>query len=70
MAIVGSVWLYTAAYNTNLVVRHISGTNNVYTDMLSRWPHYCSLKTTVVEFLKTCQWEQVFPNDIIPNFQI
>ena len=45
MAIIRSVWLYTAAYNINLVVKHISGTCNVYADVLSRWPYYCDLKS-------------------------
>ena len=70
MTIIRSVWLYTAAYNINLIVKHISGANNVYANVLSRWPHYCSSNTTVVQFLKICKWEQVLPNDLIPNFQI
>ena len=48
MAIIHFAWLYTAAYNINLVVKHISGTSNVYADVLSRWPYYNNLNTTVV----------------------
>ena len=29
-AIVRSVWLFTATYNFNLIVKHIAGTDNVY----------------------------------------
>ena len=38
------VWLYTAAYNINLQVKHIRGQNNVCADMLSHWRVYKDLQ--------------------------
>ena len=40
MAAVRTVWLYIAAFNIDLQVKHIKGVKNTYADILSRWHTY------------------------------
>ena len=48
MAILRSVWLYTAAFNMDLQIKHIKGLNNVYADILSRWSLKCLVVLTKI----------------------
>ena len=70
MAVLRSVWLYTAAYNIDLQVKHIKGLNNVYADILSRWRVYKDLQTSEVQILKNCLWQVVNSEMLLPDFQI
>ena len=68
MAILHSVWLYTAAYNIDLQVKHIKGLNNVYADVLSHWRVYKDLQIPEVRILKHCCWHQVSPEMLFARF--
>ena len=70
MAIVRSVWLYCAAFNIKLVVKHIKGIDNIFADILSRWPFFHNKDMYQVRLLKLCQWEQVSPVTLMPDFSI
>ena len=70
MAAVRIVWLYTAAFNINLQVKHIKGVQNTYADILSRWHTYEASELSPVRVLKQCNWEIVEPNSLLPDFSI
>ena len=53
MVTIRYVWLYTAKFNINLVVKQIAGKESTYADVLSRWQHYNVLNTAVF-FLNMC----------------
>ena len=70
MAAVRTVWLYTAAFNIDLQVKHIMGVKNTYAHVLSRW-HTCEAsELSPVKILKQCNWEIVDPNSLLPDFSI
>ena len=50
-----SLWLLQAKYNIDLLVVHITGRSNTYTDTVSRWFHYKKCDSTVVNYLKSCE---------------
>ena len=56
MAAVRTVWLYTAAFNIDLQVKHIKGVQNTYADILSRWHTYEASELSPVRVLKQCNW--------------
>ena len=59
IAAVRTVWLYTAAFNIDLQVKHIMGVKNTYADILSRWHTYEASDLSPVKVLKKCNWEIV-----------
>ena len=70
MAIVRSVWLYTAKLNINLKVQHIRGKENQYADILSCWEVYQYSNDQRVAQLMNYQWHSVDFSMFMPNFDI
>ena len=70
MAAVRTVWLYTAAFNTDLQVNHIMGVRNTYADILSRWHTYEASELSPVKILKKCDCKIVDPSSLLPDFSI
>ena len=65
-----TLWLIKAQYNIMVSVSHIRGKDNVYADILSRWPSMKHTKSPVIHYLKSCTWHTVNTNDLQPDFSI
>ena len=70
MAVVWSVWMYTAVFNINLKVKYIRGKENQYAGILSCWKVYEYSNDQRVALLRNCQWESVDPHMFMPNLDI
>ena len=70
MAIVRSVWLYTAKLNINLRIQHIRDKDNHHADILSCWEVYKYSNDHREVELKYCQWHSVECSMFMPNFNI
>ena len=64
MALVGTVWLYTAAFNIDLQVNHIMGAKNTDADILSRWSIYELATETCCPLQLLCPGSAVSFRDI------
>ena len=69
-ACIHTIWWYTAIYNIELEIKHISGNQNIYAVILSIWPVFQFANTSAVRFLKNCKW--LFPHidTMIPAFNV
>ena len=65
-----TLWLIKAQYNIIVSVSHIRGKDNVYADILSRWPSMKHTKSPVIHYLRSCTWHTVNTNDLQPDFSI
>ena len=69
-ACIRNTWYFTASYNIDLEVKHILGKLNLHADVLSCWDVFHNQDSTVVKFLKSCEWETACPTMLYPNFNI
>ena len=67
MACVRNKWQFTATYNINLTVNHISGQENTYADILSRWDRNKNVICTEVKYLQSCHWYNACADMLYPN---
>ena len=65
-----TLWLLKAKFNILVTVSHIRGKDNVYADILSRWPNMKYNGSPVVHYLKSCTWHTVDDHDLQPDFSI
>ena len=65
-----TLWLIKAQFNIAVSVSHIKGKDNIYANVLSRWPVMKSSKSPAIAFLKSCTWHAVNDNDLQPDFSI
>ena len=69
-ACVLNIWYFTSSYNIDLEVKHIQGKLNLYADVLLRWDVFHNQDSTVVKFLKSCEWETACRTMLYHNFNI
>ena len=65
-----TLWLIKAQFNIIVTVSHIRGKDNIYADILSRWPSMRHGHSPVIQYLKSCTWHNVSIDDLQPNFSI
>ena len=51
-----NIWLELASANIQLIIEHISGSVNVYADILSRWKGKDKFSEFNVNKLIECEW--------------
>ena len=65
-----TLWLIKAQFNIIVTVCHIRGKDNVYADILSRWPSMRHGHSPDIQYLKSCTWHNVSIDDLQLIFSI